>query len=65
MKQVTITIAPDGTSKVDADGFKGKGCAEATEALEMALTGGDRSGTDDKRKPDYFATNTGTALNRN
>ena len=37
MKQVIIDITPDGETKIEAVGFKGKGCAEATRAIEQAL----------------------------
>lgn len=53
MRQIIITIATDGTSTVDAQGFKGKGCADASEQIEIALGG---TGTKKKtKKPEYFA----------
>jgi len=63
-KQVIITVQPDGSTVVDADGFQGKGCAEATQAIELALAGSDPSNRDDKRKPDFYATNPGTNVAR-
>jgi hypothetical protein len=58
-KRVVIQIQPDGTTSVDAQGFKGKGCAEATDQIAIALGGDFRDKSDDKKKPDYFATNPG------
>lgn len=59
MKQVVITIEPDGSTVIDAQGFAGKGCADATQAIAIALAGSGRDDKDDKRKPDYYATNPG------
>lgn len=53
MKQVVITINIDGTSTIDAQNFKGVGCAAATAAAEIALGGHDASNKSDKRKPEY------------
>ena len=58
-KDVTITIQSDGTTDIEANGFKGVGCKDATKQLEKVLAG--PAGTvDSKPKPDFFATNTGT-----
>lgn len=54
MKQIVVTVQRDGTTSVDAQGFKGKGCHDATEAIEVAI-GGAAASKDVKRKPDYFA----------
>lgn len=59
-KQVVVSILPDGTTTVDAQGFKGKGCQAATEQIAIALGGPNRDASDDKKKPDYFAPVTGT-----
>lgn len=40
MKQIKITIDPMGVPKVDAIGFKGANCADATKVIEKALAGG-------------------------
>lgn len=37
MKTVTIDVAPDGEIKVEAHGFKGRGCEAITEPFEKAL----------------------------
>lgn len=39
MKKVIVTINPVGKTTIDAQGFNGNGCAEATEKLEKALAG--------------------------
>lgn len=36
-KQIEITCHGDGSITVEAVGFKGKGCKQATEAFEKAL----------------------------
>lgn len=55
-KQVVITIEPDGSTTIDAQNFKGKGCADATQAMAIALAGTSRDDKDDRKKPDYYAT---------
>ena len=50
MKSVDITIDRHGAVQVDAKGFKGKGCAEATEQIQLVLGGSQ----DTKKKPEYF-----------
>lgn len=59
-KQVVITIERDGTVAIDAQNFQGQGCKQATEAIEIALSGkgGER---DDRKKPEYYAHNTGSS----
>ncbi|WP_430454375.1 DUF2997 domain-containing protein [Rhodopirellula europaea] len=37
MKTITITIAPDGESKVETQGFAGSECREASRLLESAI----------------------------
>ena len=39
-RQVVVVFNPDGTTKIEALGFKGQGCTEATAVIEQALTGG-------------------------
>jgi len=36
-KSIEVTVAPDGELKIDALGFKGAGCEQATRFLEQAL----------------------------
>lgn len=38
-KEIKITIDPLGNPVIDAVGFNGQGCAEATQAIEEALAG--------------------------
>ena len=51
-KQVMITIAEDGDFTIEAQGYSGTSCEEATQNLEKAL------GKKDKRdyKPEYHNT---------
>lgn len=37
MKKITVTIGRDGSTKVEADGYSGGECLEATKAIEAAL----------------------------
>ncbi|MCH7725338.1 MAG: DUF2997 domain-containing protein [Planctomycetes bacterium] len=37
MPQIIIDIKPDGQTTVDAQGFKGTQCKDATKAIEKAL----------------------------
>lgn len=55
MKKIIIEINPDGTSRVDADGFKGQQCSLATKEIELALAGS-ASNVSDRKKPDFYAT---------
>lgn len=40
-KTIKVTVSPIGESKVEAIGFAGVGCTDATKAIEMAVSGGD------------------------
>jgi len=54
-RSIEIIIAPDGTLSVDAIGFKGADCEQATKFLETAL-----GLTCNKlRKPEYHQTRKG------
>ncbi|HZY06012.1 MAG TPA: DUF2997 domain-containing protein [Anaeromyxobacteraceae bacterium] len=35
--EIEVTIAPDGTVKLETHGLKGQGCLAETEAVEKAL----------------------------
>ena len=57
-KNVVVTIAADGEVLIEANNFKGVGCKAATKELQKVLAaGGD---VEEKRKPDYFQSSTGT-----
>lgn len=51
MRQLIVEISPAGTVKIDAQGFKGKGCASASEQIEIAIGG---PNVTKKKKPDFF-----------
>lgn len=55
-KRVIVDIYPDGSSKVDSEGFKGSSCTLATKEIELALAGNDPGNRDDRKKPDFYAT---------
>ena len=38
-KHIIVTIKPSGTTSVEAVGFNGEGCVEATEQIELMLGG--------------------------
>lgn len=37
MQEIKVTIAPDGTTKLETKGFAGKACKDATKEIEKAL----------------------------
>lgn len=51
-KQVIIDISAAGSVQIDAIGFKGKGCAKATEQIEVVLGGKPAA---KKKKPEFFS----------
>ena len=53
MKKITIEIDAAGNVKVEAHGYKGIGCKDATKALEKALG----AVTEDKDKPELYENN--------
>lgn len=50
-KHVVVTIRPSGRVDVEANGFNGVGCTEATEQIEIVLG----SKVDRDFKPEYHA----------
>jgi hypothetical protein len=50
MRSIEITFTATGETKIEAIGFKGKGCQQATADFEKAL-GAVES---DSKKPEYF-----------
>lgn len=51
-KQLIVDISPTGSVKVEALGFNGVGCTDATQQIEIALGGAGPKVT--KKKPEYF-----------
>lgn len=49
-RRILVTVLPNGNVSVEAEGFRGKGCEAATQAIEAALG----SVRDRTRKPDYW-----------
>ena len=60
-KTIHVDIGPDGSTRIEAEGFSGKGCVEATAALEQALG----SVRERARKPEYFRGQSRRVLRRN
>lgn len=54
-KTITVTISPDGTTEVSADGFKGKGCEAATKFVEEALG---IAGAKKTKRPEWYQQET-------
>jgi hypothetical protein len=50
MRSIELTFKTDGTTKIEAIGFQGKGCQQATADFEKALG----SVTDDRKKPEFY-----------
>ena len=57
MPQVIIDITPEGETTVDAQGFQGAQCKDATRAIENALGTTAR----DAKKPEYSHAKTTTS----
>lgn len=51
MKTITITIDPCGRPTIDAQGFTGASCKDATKAIEKALSANNES-VDRQEKPE-------------
>ncbi len=49
-RRILVRVSPTGETTVEAEGFHGKGCESATQAIEQALG----SVRDRTRKPDYW-----------
>ena len=52
-KNVDIIIDELGNVKIEANNFKGQGCAEATKAIEKALSGDHKGGVKREYKPEW------------
>jgi len=55
MRKITVKIGIDGTAVVEAHGFKGKGCKDATKQIEEAIGASSKF---QKKQPDYDAATT-------
>ena len=53
MKKIEILFGPDGEIEIEAFGYNGKGCKDATKFLEQALG----SEKDTKMKTEWFMMN--------
>ncbi|MGL4943769.1 MAG: DUF2997 domain-containing protein [Thermoguttaceae bacterium] len=53
MKTITLIIAPDGTTKVETNGFDGQSCKDASTFIEHALG----HTTAEQFKSEYFHAN--------
>jgi len=51
MPRIEIILSPDGGVSVDAQGFKGKSCEEATAFIEKTLG----EAKNYRKKPEYYA----------
>lgn len=54
-RKVVVSIDPIGMVKVEAMGFNGEGCADATKPLEDALASG-AGGMTKEMKPEWYAS---------
>ncbi len=54
MKTIEVIVAPDGSSRVETNGFTGTNCRQASEFLEHAL--GSRSS--ERLKAEFHQANT-------
>ncbi len=53
-KRITVTLEPDGTSKIDLEGFAGNGCGKVMDDFR----GGDRVLVE-RRKPEFYSQESG------
>ena len=53
-KQIEIVIDQLGNVKIDAKGFSGCGCTEATQDIELVLGGAPKT----KKKPEFYSSPT-------
>jgi hypothetical protein len=59
MKKIEITFMQDGSCTIEAKGFNGSGCLDATAPFEEALG----IVTDRKKKPEYHVVTTAKKQN--
>jgi len=53
MKTITLTISPEGKTKVETHGFDGQSCQDASKFIEQALG----KKVSEQFKPEYYQTN--------
>jgi len=58
-KLITVTLEPDGTSKIDLEGFADSTCGKVMNDF----TGGDRV-LSERRKPEYYNKDRGQQLHQ-
>ena len=51
-RQIKLTIDPVGKTKIEAFGFSGCGCTDATKAIEQAIAG--EAGVTRTEKPEFY-----------
>ncbi|HQA51097.1 MAG TPA: DUF2997 domain-containing protein [Syntrophomonadaceae bacterium] len=51
MQKIIVTISPEGKIKVEAEGYTGNSCEEATKFLKSLGTV-----TEENKKPEYYET---------
>lgn len=59
-KEIVVTIAPTGETRVEAKGFRGRGCLEETRGLESALG----TVTERRMKPEFRQEETVESRNK-
>ena len=59
-QEIHVDVAPDGSLRIDAVGFTGADCEQATAFLEEAL--GEATGK--QRKPEYYRHSTTRSTQR-
>lgn len=52
MAEIIVDISAAGSVKMDAQGFQGTSCEDATQRLELVLGGGPKKVD---KKPEYYA----------
>lgn len=60
-QRIIIDITPAGSVSIDAQGFQGRACEQATQEIELVLGGG---AVKRNPKPEYHAPATSHAGNR-
>lgn len=66
-EELEIDIAPDGSMKVEAKGYKGAGCIDALDKLLESLKQGgiETNIKDQKKKQEYYAAGTKQTIKTN